>query len=133
MSGVEKLKQDLTLLVLEKIGIDSMTPTIGSRLDGGNLNGQELDSFIGQSITNDLINEIRGDLFNLFTDYQHRQLEQMKKELIQLAGRHTLDVNEVLHRIDSIETKAIGSTIIIRAFLITLGGTPLKLTLPVQV
>jgi hypothetical protein len=44
VTGKEKLFQDLKLWLLERVGTDPSTPTFGSRLDGGVVDGQIIPS-----------------------------------------------------------------------------------------
>lgn len=129
--GAEKLAQDLELWVLERIGIDPATPTYGSSLDGGIVNGVSVASFIGQVMTAERVNEARAQVLNILTQYQQGQLNKMKRELVEYGGKHTLDADEVLQSIDSIQAAASGTTVIIRATFTTLAQNTFNLTVPV--
>lgn len=133
VSGQDKLFQDLTLWLLEKIGTDPSAPTYGSRLDGGTENGEDVPSFIGQIASQERILEIKAEVINVLNFYQNTQLEKMKREMIQYGGRHTLSDDEVLHTVDNIETVQLGTTIIVRVTCTTLSGANLQITIPSQV
>lgn len=132
VSGRDKLIQDLTLWVLERIGSDPLTPTFGSTLDGGIINGAEVPSFIGEVMTQGRINEIRAEVNNLLNQYQQLQLAKIQAETVQYGGSTTLDPDEVLKSIDSITTATSGTIIIVRVALTTLGNSQLQLTIPIQ-
>jgi hypothetical protein len=131
VTGREKLRQDLSLWLLERIGTDPMTPTYGSRLDGGLIDGREIPSYIGQLGTTQNLNLIRMEILDLLTSYQNMQLDKVRRETLLYRGRNTLEADEVIDSIDSVEVTQVGTTILARIILTTLGETSLKLTLPI--
>lgn len=133
VSGSAKLSQDLTLWIQEHVGTDSMTPTYGSTLDGGIIDGNVVPSFIGQINTAERVSEVRANIASLLGTYQQMQLEKMKREIVEYQGRHTLDPDEILNFVDSIEAKAVGDQIIVRVLCTTMSMRQFKLTLPVAV
>jgi hypothetical protein len=130
VSGRQKLAQDLKLLVLEKVGHDPLLPTYGSRLDGGVIDGEELDSYIGQLATQENLNQIRIEIIRLVENYQQEQFDKMANEAILYGGRNTFDEDEVIDDILSVEVIQIATTVLIQVILSTLAGTDLKLTVP---
>lgn len=130
VSGAYKLAQDLRLWVLERIGNDPATPTFGSRLDGGVIDGQEVPSFIGQIGSEALVSEIRAEVVALLGAYQQNQIAKMKREMILYNGKHTLEADETLHIINSVEATQQGTQIIVRVTCQTLAGTTFRLLIP---
>ncbi len=132
VSGKAKLLQDLKLWVLERIGTDSSTPTYGSRLDGGVIDGEELPSFIGEVMTASNISQIRAELINLLTSYQQVQYEKIRNETLMFNGKNTLDEGEVLDSIDSVDIKTVGDKVLAQVRLTSLAGESFKLTVPLD-
>ena len=131
--GINKLKQDLHLHILEHIGTDPSTPSYGSTLDGGRQDdGTDIPSFIGQLMSEERASDARAEILRVLTRYQQDQLEKMKRESIQFRGQHTLEAGEVIHRIDSVVSRIVGTTIIVQAILTTLNNQAVKITIPIE-
>lgn len=133
VSGLEKLQQDLELWILEKIGTDPSTPTYGSALDGGIINGEPFPSYIGQLSSDARVREIEAEVRRVLELYQETQINKMQSEMAQFGGKHTLRGDEVLASIDSVQAAAQADMIIVRVQLTTAAQTALTLTLPAQV
>jgi phage baseplate assembly protein W len=130
--GKEKLLQDLSLRLREKIGTDPMTPTYGSILDGGVINGSEVPSFIGRVINPSVKEEIHAEIAEQISKYQREQLEKIKSETVRYQGKNTLDKSEVIYSIDSINISNIGTTIVAQVTLTTLANEQVNLFLPID-
>lgn len=133
VSGAQKLAQDLRLWVLERVGTDPATPTFGNTLDGGFLNGVHVDGVIGQLMTTQRILEVQAIVQDLLHQYQTTQLSRIKQDMVDFNGVNTLDAEETIDRVQSVNAKAIGDTIIVRAIVLTMAGKTLTVTLPVGV
>lgn len=131
VQGRDKLRQDLTLWLMERIGQDPMTPTFGSRLDGGVIGGRTIPSYIGQNASANNSNLIRMEVLDLLTEYQNMQLDKIRNETLLYRGQNTLEAEEVIESIKSVEVTQVGTTIFVRVLLTTLGNTSLKVTLPI--
>lgn len=131
VSGKDKLMQDLRLWVLEQIGIDSATPSYGSPLDGGIIDGEAFDSFIGQNATVDNLNQIRIAVLNLLQQYQSMQYSKMQDEATIYNGANTLEEDEVVDEIVGVTATQVGTTILVRALVHTLAGSTVQITLPI--
>lgn len=129
--GKEKLFQDLSLYLLEKVGTDPMTPTYGSTLDGGFLEGQETPSFIGQKLNPIIEGQIQAEVYRVISAYQLNQLEKIKTEASIYQGRNTLDSDEVIKTIDSINTSTVGTTVVVNVVLTTMSASQIALVLPI--
>jgi phage baseplate assembly protein W len=128
--GKDKLFQDLSLWLRERIGTDPMTPTYGSTLDGGTINDQDVPSFIGTTLNPFLIGQIQAEVYGNIIKYQKAQLEKMKSEASIYQGKNTLDPDEVINTIDSIKTSNVGTSVVVQVTLTTLSNQALNLTLP---
>ena len=132
VSGKQKLLQDLKLWVLERIGTDPSTPTYGSRLDGGIIDGQEIPSYIGEVMTAANIAGIRTELINLITAFQQVQYEKIRTETLMFNGKNTLEEGEVLDTIDSVDVRAVGDRVLAQVRITSLAGESFKLTIPLD-
>lgn len=132
LGGRDKLLQDLKLWILERIGSDPATPTYGSRLDGGTENNAPVDSVIGQIVSDEVLMGIRGEVIRLIENYQAMQYEKLRAETIAYLGPTTLEAGEIVDSINTIQTKAIGTTVLVQVSLNIANGDVIKLTLPVE-
>lgn len=132
VSGRDKLTQDLKLWVLERIGTDPLLPTYGSIYDGGIINGQVVDSFIGEVASLEARNNIRIATLDLLGKYQAMQFDKMRSETLLYNGQNTLDAEEVIDQITSVNVIQVDTTILIQVILTNLAGTTLKLTIPLS-
>jgi len=130
VSGANKLGQDLKLWVLERIGTDPATPTYGSTLDGGVIDGQEVQSYIGRVANPAILASIRSDVITLLSNYQAQQISKMQREMITFAGKTSLDADEILQTVNSVEASQVLDQIVIRVDCTTLAGTQFRLTIP---
>lgn len=130
VTGRKKLKQDLKMWVLEKIGTDPATPTFGTRLDGGVIDGEPVDTLIGDLMTEANLNIIRQEIVDLVVLYQSMQYEKVRAESIAYGGRNTLDADEIIEEIDSISLKLFGTMVIVNVYVLTLAGNRLRITMP---
>ncbi len=133
VSGKDKLFQDLKLWILERVGTDPLTPTYGSRLDGGVIDGQEVPSHIGQLATQERRAEIQEEIASLLTRYQQEQLDKMRREMVLFSGKHTLKDTEILYSVESITTALVNTTILVRVICNTLAGESFKLIIPAAI
>lgn len=133
VTGAYKLAQDLKLWVLEQIGTDPATPSFGSRLDGGVIDGVEVPSYIGQVANPAILADIRAEIVSLLSQYQATQIAKMQREMISYGGKHTLSADETLQSVTSVETSQVGDQVIVRVTCQTLAGTQFRLTIPTAV
>jgi hypothetical protein len=133
VTGADKLAQDLSLWILEHIGTDPATPQYGSALDGGTVNGVQIESFIGQALTDERVLEIKQELSTLLAQYQQDQVTKMQREMVLYNGNHTLTPDETLYSVDSIQAAVTADQIVVRISITTLAGASLKVTLPIGI
>lgn len=132
VSGKEKLFQDLSLWIREKIGTDPMTPTYGSPLDGGIVNGQEVAPFIGRTINPAIQAEIQSIIYSLIDRYQKEQLEKIKEEATTYLGKTTFNADEIISTIDTVDVSSYGTTILARVVITTMENNSLTFILPMD-
>ena len=133
VSGSAKLAQDLRLWVLERVGYDPATPTYGTTLDGGIVNGVMIPSLIGQINSQSQANQVQAVIQTMLTQYQQMQLTKMKQEIVTYNGKTTLSDDEVLQTVNSVTATVAQDVIIVQANLTTLAGTNLTLTIPLSI
>lgn len=132
VSGKAKLFQDLKLHILEHMGTDPAAPGLGTTFEGGFVNGRYIQPIIGQNDTERMRFEIRRQVAEVLRKYQHNQLLKIQRESLQYQGRNTLDANEVLSRVNSIEVNVDTPTQIkVRVVITTIKGeiVPLEIAL----
>lgn len=131
VSGKDKLLQDLSLWVLERIGVDPATPSYGNLLDGGIVNDTEIPGFIGEIVGQNILNEIRNEVLDILQRYQAMQYEKIRRETLAYIGLNTLDEDEVLQNINSVKVTSVGTTVLVQVIITTLAGSNVKLTIPI--
>jgi len=132
VSGLQKLQQDLILWILEHIGTDPSTPTYGSSLDGGVIDGSPVPSFIGEQPTQARIQQIVSEVRRVLELYQQTQINKMQLEMSIFRGKHTLSADEVLASVDSINAVVEGDQVIVQVGISTASNQSLLLTIPAQ-
>jgi len=132
VEGVSKLTQDLVLWLLERIGTDPATPTYGSTLDGGVIDGKPVQSYIGVPGSVARMREIAAEVRRVLELYQETQIQKMQLEMALFQGKHTLAGDEVLETIDSINATISGDLIVVKVELTTASGKSLQLLVPVE-
>lgn len=132
VAGLEKLQQDLELWLLERIGTDPSTPTYGSSLDGGIIDGEPFPSYIGQLSNDSRVREIEAEVRRVLELYQETQINKMQLEMAQF-GKHTLAADEILATIDDIQSAAMADTIIVKVIISTASTQQLSVIVPAQV
>jgi predicted thioesterase len=60
------------------------------------------------------------------------QFNKMQDEALLFNGNNTLDADEVIDEILDVKVVAVGTTILVQVVIQTLGGSTLKLTVPVE-
>lgn len=132
VSGKDKLKQDLKLWVLERIGSDPLLPDYGSLFDGGIVNGQTQESYIGNVANPQVLSELRALTIKLVNNYQTMQYNKMQDEAVLYQGKNTLDSDEVIDKLTAVNVVQSGTTILIQVVISTLAGSLLKVTIPLD-
>lgn len=130
--GVGKLTQDIALWLLERIGTDPSTPTYGSTLDGGVIDGVAVQSQIGSVNGPARLREISAEVRRVLELYQQTQIEKMQLEMALFQGKHTLMADQVLDSIDSIQASQTADLIVVRVTVTTLSGQTLTLLVPLE-
>ena len=131
VSGQTKLAQDLKLWILERVGTDPATPTYGSTLDGGTINGVEIPSMIGAVSTKANTLTIQSITQNIIAQYQQMQLAKIQIEMQQYGGQTTLSNDEIIYSINNVKAVQADDTIVVQADITTLAGANMLITIPI--
>ena len=123
VTGKQKLFQDLKLHILEQMGRDPSAPGLGTTFEGGIVNGRYIQPTIGQADTEQIRFDIKRQVANVCRKYQNLQLQKMQREALIYGGRNTLDANEVLSKVNSIDVVVDTPTqILVKVVVTTIKG-----------
>lgn len=128
--GPQKLVQDLRNWLLEPRGTDPLHPEYGSILDGGMSRGIRVDSFIGSSVTAEVLLDIEAEIRRVLAAYQSQQASRLRSDLVRFGGRHTFDDSELLSSVGEITVRQIGDVVAVRIEIITGAGQSINITQP---
>lgn len=125
VTGARKAFQDIRAELLESMGNDPMHPEYGSVLDGGVMpDGRLVESEFGNIIDSGTIYRVELELRRIIEEYAKRQKQKLLSERQRSGGKHTFAANELVASIDSIDTKQINDTLLVRIrLLMSNGGT----------
>jgi hypothetical protein len=132
VSGKDKLFQDLRCELLEPLGSDPATPGFGTSLNGIISGTTEIPGVIGGYTTASLILDLKAEFADLLERHQTLQLQTIQDDMVAYNNQTTLDPDEVIQSIDSIDAITSGDTIIVRITLTTIGDRSFSLTMPLQ-
>lgn len=133
VQGRDKLVQDLTLWLLEPLGIGYATPAFGSTLNSTitpEESGREESRFIGQAPIEDLIAEVESEVDRVLNLYQQDQVQKIRQARAE-GSLFLYSKREILNSINDIKTRAVGDVAFINVGMTT--GANRELTLLAQV
>jgi phage baseplate assembly protein W len=108
-SGVDRIRQDLTLALTETFGSDRFHPSWGSILD----------QYLGQPITPELEQAVKAEVNRVVQNYiTLQQQEVLRDSQVDIAGR--FDTSDVVRNVDGIQSRILYDTIYVSATLTTL-------------
>jgi len=124
VSGKKKLFQDLKLHILEQMGRDPGALGLGTTFEGGFVSGRYIQPIIGQNDSDRMRFEIKRQVAEVCRRYQQLQLQKIQTESVLYNGRNTLDADEVLSRVDSIDVSVTTPTQVrVKVVIVTIAGT----------
>lgn len=100
-TGSEKLVQDFRCALLEQMGHDTLNPSWGSLIDGGQVNGREVASLIGADESSLVATAIDVEIRRIAGVLQQRQIDRIKSERL-TYNNVTLTASEILLGVQSI-------------------------------
>lgn len=128
VTGARKAFQDIRSEILESMGNDPMHPEYGSLLDGGiTPDGRLVESEFGNIIDSGTIYRVELELRRIIENYAKRQKEKLLSERQRLGGKHTFSANELVSSIESIETKQVYDTLLVRIRLLMSNGQTIQI------
>lgn len=129
VTGKDKVFQDIRAALLEPMGTDPMHPDYGSLLDGGRLpGGQVVDSMIGKNATT--VFRIEEEIGRMVRSIMDRQELRIASD-IQNFGRSTLSGSETILGISSIQSKQVGTTLVVRVEVIMQDKNTISIVAPI--
>src|ERR1044071_7731060 len=109
VSGVDRIRQDLTLALTEDLGADGFHPGWGSIVK----------EYIGQPVTPQLQQAVKAEVNRVVQNYiVLQQQEVIRDSQYDVAGR--FDTSDVVQNVSSIQVRALYDTIYVSATLTTL-------------
>lgn len=116
VQGRDKLIQDLTLWMLEPLGIGFTTPNFGALLNYLDIGpkGRASGHFIGRNLDEQRAAEVESEIDRILNLYQQDQIQKIKRA--QLEGRlYLYRRTEVLNSIQEVASRIDGDRMIVRA------------------
>lgn len=108
-SGVDRIRQDLTLALTEEYGADRFHPTYGSVVQG----------YLGQVLSPEVLQLVRAEVNRVLQNYLViQQNEVLRDTVIDVQGR--FDTSDVVQSVDNVSARAVLDTIYLSATLTTL-------------
>jgi hypothetical protein len=130
VTGEDKLIQDLTCYILERLGTDPNHPDYGSILNGGvDGSGTVIPSMIGVNNNTIAQSRVQGELQRILLAYQNMQLARAKSD-IALYGKTTFSRGEVLLSVDSFTMQSTLDTLSVIIGITTGNNTSVTLNIP---
>lgn len=117
VSGAARIRQDLTLALLEEYGSDRFHPRYGSIVK----------QYLGSVITPDIEQLVKAEVNRVIQNYVTlQQAEVLRYSQLDVVGRY--DTSDVVRNMDSIEVRSVMDAIYITAALTTLARETITLT-----
>lgn len=129
VQGRDKLVQDLTLWLLEPLGIGFTTPNFGSLLNSVDRgpNGRRAGHFIGRGLTEERAAEVESEVDRILNLYQQDQIQKIRRA--QIEGRLYLYRRaEILDAVDEVASRIDRDRAIIRASITSGANSDITLT-----
>ena len=109
VTGVSRIKQDLTLALTEELGADRFHPGWGSIVK----------EYLGQPITPELQQAVKAEVNRVVQNYiVLQQQEVIRDSQYDIAGR--FDTSDVVQNVRDIQVRALYDTIYVSATLVTI-------------
>lgn len=121
VQGRDKLVQDLTLWLLEPLGIGFTTPGFGSLLNSiveRDAQGRQEGAFVGKPLDDRIQADVEAEVDRILNLYQQDQVQKIRSA--QVEGRlYLYSRKEILDSIDSVQSSRIDDRAIVKATLTT--------------
>jgi hypothetical protein len=122
----QKLVQDLSHWLLERLGSDPLHPEHGSLIDGGVQNGRVVNGVIGEDDWAFAEVLIESDIRRIVAEYQAQQLQRAKDDRLRY-NKATLTAAEVVMNLDEVEMVRTLAQVTVTLFLSTAAGKSVTL------
>lgn len=120
VTGRDKLLQDLSLWLRERLGVGYTTPVFGSRLPDmvGSVATEETEADIQSEVTR---------ILSLYQTYQYNMIKAAQENGVPIQ----YSKNEILDEIRNIKTRMLSDRVIVDVTIATLSG--IEVTFPVSI
>lgn len=95
VTGPQKLVQDIRCALLERMGTDDLHPEFGSILDGGTVDGEEVEGIIGETDPQVIRSFVATEVNRIISAYRNAQINRAQTDLITYS-KTTLSLGEAL-------------------------------------
>lgn len=114
ITGVERIRQELSHWLLEPLGADTIYERFGSSL---------WDS-VGNPMTSEYIEEVRREVSRVVSNYVAYQARQVKEDLARSTERFLKDWgdDDIIDSVNEISVRAVADTLYVTVKLTTAGG-----------
>lgn len=130
VTAEQKLVQDLSHFLLERMGTDTLHPGYGSLIDGGiTPDGGINTGVIGAELFNEAALFVESDIRRICAEYQQRQIDRAQQDRFRY-NKTTFTAGELLIEVDQIELVQSGPTLQVNISLITGANRSVFLSLP---
>lgn len=127
--GRDKLVQDLSLWLLEPLGIGFTTPSFGALLNYQDVGsrGARTGHFIGRMITEERIAEVGAEVDRILNLYQQNQIQKIRKARLE-GTLHLYHRSEILDSVEEVSTAEDADRLIVSVGLTTGANSNLTLS-----
>ena len=130
--GQNKLVQDMTCAIMERMGTDNLHPEYGSLIDGGRTpDGVVATSVIGDTDTEMVALKIESELTRIARQLQRQQLARAKADKM-TYGNATLSPQEVLMELQGVDFSITLDRLTVFVHLVTATGFEFDITIPID-
>lgn len=120
LTGAERIKQELTMWILEPLNTDVMYPGFGSRMG----------DFVGSPATEESLSMIRTEVIRIvdnYIAYQKRQLDICRESNAQ-DFLSAWSASDVIEKVEGVRVVAVADTCKIDVQLVTVGGSTINIS-----
>jgi hypothetical protein len=131
VTGPQKLVQDIRCALLEKMGTDDLHPEFGSILDGGTVDGEEMEGIIGETDPEVIRSFVATEVNRIITAYRNAQINRAQADRL-TYNKTTLSMGEALADAE-INMGMIADTLVVQIILHAESGDTKTIAIPYSI
>lgn len=131
VTGPQKLVQDIRCALLEHMGTDDLHPEFGSVLDGGTMDGEEVEGIIGETDPDIIGSFVTTEINRIISNYRNAQIIRAQSDLMSY-NKTTFSLGEALADAD-VNMGMIGDTLIVQIVLHSESGDTKTIAIPYSI